>query len=91
MQRRTWDAITTAMNVLKGLKGQPVAERCTEHQISQAPFKQWRDEFLAPAATAVEVHESSQREARLAREHARVKTLVGDLTREFQKSDEVLG
>jgi hypothetical protein len=34
MQRRKWDAKTKAMIVLEGLKGKPVAELCTEHQIT---------------------------------------------------------
>ena len=91
MQRRKWDAKTKAMVVLEGLKGKPVAELCTEHQLSQAQYYQWRDQFLAHAAKAFEVHEQSQREARLARENAKLKTLVGELTLELKKSDEVLG
>lgn len=91
MHRRTWEAKTKAMIVLEGLKGQPVAELCTEHQMSQAPYYQWRDQFLAHAPQAFEVHEQSPREARLAREKTRLKTLVGELTLERQKSDEVLG
>jgi transposase-like protein len=91
MQRRKWDAKTKAMIVLEGLKGKPVAELCNEHQISQAQYYQWRDQFLAHAPTAFEVHEQSQREARLVRENTRLKTLVGELTLELKKSDEVLG
>jgi transposase-like protein len=91
MHRRKWDAKTKAMMVIEGLKGKPVAEICTEHQISQAQYYQWRDQFLAQAAKAFEVHEQSQREARLARENARLKTLVGELTLELKKSDELLG
>jgi transposase-like protein len=91
MPRRKWDAKTKAMLVLEGLKGKPVAEICTEHQLSQAQYYQWRDQFLAHAAKAFEVHEQSQREARLARENAKLKTLVGELTLELKKSDEVLG
>jgi transposase-like protein len=91
MQRRKWDAKTKAMIVIEGLKGKPVAELCNEHQISQAQYYQWRDQFLAQAAKAFEVHEQSQREARLARENARLKTLVGELTLEFKKSDEMFG
>ena len=52
MQKRKWDAKTKAMIVLEGLKGKPVAEVCTEHQISQSQYYQWRDQFLAPAAQA---------------------------------------
>jgi hypothetical protein len=70
------------MIVIEGLKGKPVAEICTEHQLSQAQYDQWRDPFLAHAAKAFEVHEQSQRDARLAREHAKLKTLVGELTLE---------
>jgi transposase-like protein len=91
MRRRTWDAKTQARIVLEGLKGKPVAEVCAEHRISQAQYSQWRDQFLAHAPKAFEVHEQSQREARLAREDARSKTLVGELTLELKKSDEVLG
>jgi transposase-like protein len=91
MHRRKWDAKTKALIVIEGLKGKPVAELCAEHQISQAQDYQWRDQFLAHAPKAFEVHEQSQREARLARENARLKTLVGELTLERNKSDEVLG
>jgi putative transposase len=91
MHRRKWDAKTKALIVIEGLKGKSVAELCAEHQISQAQYYQWRDQFLTHAPKAFEVHEQSQREARLARENARLKTLVGELTLELKKSDEVLG
>jgi transposase-like protein len=82
MKRRQWDPKAKAMIVIEGLKGTSVAELCTEHQISQAQYYQWRDQFLAHAPKAFEVHEQSQREARLSRENARLKTLVGELTLE---------
>jgi len=91
MHRRKWDAKTKALMVIEGLKGKSVAELCAEHQISQAPYYQWRDQFLTHAPQAFEVHEQSQREASLARENARLKTLVGELTLELKNSDEVLG
>jgi transposase-like protein len=86
MQRRQWDAKTTAMIVIEGLKGKPVAELCAEHQISQAQYYQWRDQVLAHAPNAFEVYEQSQREARLARETARLKALVGERTLERKKA-----
>ncbi|HSF33132.1 MAG TPA: IS3 family transposase [Candidatus Tectomicrobia bacterium] len=52
----------------------------------QAQYYQWRDQFLAHAPKASEVHEQSQREARLARENAKFKTLVGELTLELKKA-----
>jgi transposase-like protein len=91
MHRRKSDAKTNAMIVIEGLQGKPVAEICPEPQISQAQDYQWRDQFLTHAATAFEVHEQRQREASLARENARLNTLVRELTLVLTKSDEVFG
>lgn len=74
MPLRKWDAKTKAMIVLEGLKGKPVAELCAEHQISQAQYDQWREQFLAHVP-----------QASLARENVRLKTLVGELTLELKK------
>ena len=35
MQRRKWDPKTKALIVLEGLRGKPVADIYSEHQISQ--------------------------------------------------------
>ena len=91
MRRRKWDSKTKALIVLQGLKGKPVAELCIEHQISQAQFYQWRDQFLANASKTFEVHQQTQREARLEQENGRLKKLVGELTMELKKSEEVFG
>jgi transposase-like protein len=91
MYRRKWDAKTKALIVLEGLKGKPVAEICTEHQIRQSLYYQWRDQFLAHAAKVFEVQQHTKKEARLEQENARLKQLVGELTLELKKSDELLG
>lgn len=91
MQRRKWDSKTKALIVLQGLKGKPVAELCIEHQISQAQFYQWRDQFLANASKTFDVHQQTQREARLEQENSRLKKMVGELTMELKKSEEVFG
>ena len=91
MQRRKWDSKTKALIVLQGLKGKPVAELCTEHQISQAQFYQWRDQFLANASKTFDIRQQTQREARLEQENGRLKKLVGELTLELKKSEEVFG
>ncbi|MDQ3831979.1 MAG: transposase [Candidatus Tectomicrobia bacterium] len=91
MHRRKWDATTKALIVLEGLKGKPVAEICTEHEISQSLYYQWRDHFLANATKAFEGQQQGRREARLGRENARLKKLVGELLLELKKSDELLG
>jgi transposase-like protein len=79
MHKRTWDAKTKATIVLEGPKGKPSAEICTEQQISQSQYYQWRDQFLAHAARAFEVHQHTRNEARLEHENARLERLVGEL------------
>jgi hypothetical protein len=76
--------------VIQGLQGKPVAELCHEYQISHSLDAQWRDPFLAKASRAFDVQQHHRQEARLAREHARLKTLVGELTLERKKGDEWL-
>ncbi len=88
MKRRKWDAHTKAMIVIEGLKGKPVAELCTEHQIRQSLYYQWRDQFLAHAGKAFDDPQRTRQEARLAQENVRLKQLVGELTFELKKSDE---
>jgi transposase len=90
MQRRKWDATAKAVIVIEGLEGKPVAEICTEHQVSQSQYYRWRDQFLAHAAKAFESQQSTKREARLEQENTRLKQLVGELTLERKKSDELL-
>ena len=70
MQRRKWDAKTKALIVLEGLKGKPVAEICTEHQINQSLYYQWRDQFLANAAKAFDYLKHIGKEARLGQKNA---------------------
>ena len=77
--------------VLEGLKGRPVSELCTEHQISQAQYYQWRDQFLANASKVFDAAKQSQRESRLMQENARFKRLVADQALELKKTDEVFG
>jgi transposase-like protein len=90
MPRRKWDAKSKALMVIEGLTGKPVVEICTEHQISQSQYYQWRDQFLANAARAFEAHQYTRKEAHLEQENARLKKLVGELTLELKKSDELL-
>jgi transposase-like protein len=88
MQRRKWDAKTKARIVIQGLQGRPVADICNEYQISQSLYYQWRDQFLAHAANAFEVHQHIRKEARLERENTTLKKLVGELTLSARKLTE---
>jgi len=91
MERRKWDSRTKALIVLQGLKGKAVSEICTEHQISQAQYYQWRDQFLANASKVFETHQQGEQLGRLERENAKLKRLVGELTLEVKKTEELLG
>jgi transposase-like protein len=86
MHRRKWDAKTKALIILVGLKGKPVAEICTAPQISQSLDYQWRDQFLANAATAFDDPQRTRKEARLAQENTRLTPLVGERTFELEKA-----
>lgn len=87
MKRRKWDATTQCTIVLEGLKGTPVGTMCQDYQISQTQYAQWRDPVLANAPKTFEVAQQTDREARLQREHPRLKNLVGELTLELKQSD----
>ena len=86
MKRRKWDPKTKAMIVVQGLKGKPVAEICTEHQISQTQYYQWRDHFLANVHQVFDSNE--KRGELLARENTRLRKIIGDLTVELKKTEE---
>lgn len=63
MKRRRWKPEQKALIVLERLKGRPIGEVCAEHEISQAQYYQWRDQFLANAAKAFELAGAPQRKA----------------------------
>jgi len=88
MERRKWDPKTKSMIVLQGLKGRPVSELCSEHQISQAQYYQWRDQFLANMYQVFVQDE--RREKALTKENIRLKKIIGELTVELKKSEKWL-
>jgi transposase-like protein len=83
MPRRKWDAHTKATIVLEGLKGRPVADICTEHQISQAQYYQWRGHFMRKLPQVF--MNTERRQASLVRENSRLKKMIGELTVELKK------
>jgi transposase-like protein len=83
MKRRKWDPKTKAMIVVEGLKGKQISDICIEHQISQAQYYQWRDQFLS---NMYQVFTSDDRRDKfLTQENARLKRIIGDLTVELKK------
>ena len=88
MKRRKWDPKTKAMIIMEGLKGKQVSEICIEHQISQAQYYQWRDQFLS---NMYQVFTSDDRKEKfLTQENAQLKRIIGDLTVELKKVNELL-
>ena len=83
MSRRKWDAQTKATIILQGLKGRPVADICTEHQISQAQYYQWREPFLKKMPQVF--MNTERRQSSLVRENSRLKKGIGELTVELKK------
>ena len=83
MPRRKWDAHTKTTIVLEGLKGRPVVDICTEHQISQAQYYQWRDHFMSKLPQVF--MNTDRRQASLVRENSRLKKMIGELTVELKK------
>jgi len=83
MPRRKWGPQTKATVVLQGLKGGPVADICTEHQISQAQYYQWREQFLKKMPQVF--LNTERREQSLVRENGRLKKIIGELTVELKK------
>jgi transposase-like protein len=88
MERRKWDPKTKALIVMEGLKGKPVGDICIEHQISQAQYYQWRDQFLANAHQVFV--NPIKKEKKLSRENERLRKMIGDLTVELKKTAEWL-
>ena len=86
MKRRNWDPKTKAMIVLQGLKGRPIVELCTEHQISQTQYYLWREQFLANMQKAFISDE--RREKYLLKENDRLKQAVGELHLKLKKLNE---
>jgi transposase-like protein len=87
MKNRKWDAKTKALIVMEGIKGKPVNEICNEHQLSQSQYYRWRDEFFA---NIHQVFDSTKNDERLIKENNKLKQIIGDLTVELKKTEELL-
>jgi transposase-like protein len=90
MKRRQWDSKTKAKIVLEGLSGKPVSELCTQYQISQTQYYQWRDKFLAESHRAFEGKENGGEVARLKAKTQKLQQIIGALTVELKKTEDEL-
>jgi len=90
MKRRQWDAKSKAKIVLEGLSGRPVSELCSQYQISQNQYYQWRDKFLSEAHRAFEGKANGSEVARLKVKTQKLQQIIGALTVELKKSEDEL-
>jgi transposase-like protein len=90
MKRRVWDSKTKAKIVLEGLSGKAVSEICSQYQISQNQYYQWRDKFLVEAHRAFEGKADGAEVSRLKAKTERLQQIVGALTVELKKSEDEL-
>jgi len=90
MRRRNWDSRTKAKIVVEGLSGRAVADVCSEYQIGQSQYYQWRDKFLAEAHHVFEGKRNGSEIERLRQKTVRLQQIVGALTVELKKSEDEL-
>jgi len=90
MKRRQWDSKTKAKIVLEGLSGKAVSELCSQYQISQNQYYQWRDKFLAESHRAFDGKVSGSEVLRLKAKNQRLQQIIGALTVELKKSEDEL-
>lgn len=90
MERRKWTQAQKLQIVLEGVRNTvPLGELCSRHGISQALYYQWRDRLLKHGGKAFDYGEVDREKERLMAENARLKQIIGELTVELKKSDEV--
>lgn len=89
MNRKQWDSKTKWMVVLEGLKGRSVSEICTEYGLCQSQYYKWRDQFLSNAPKLFDVPKEDRQHLCLGKENARLKRIIGELTVELKKNDEL--
>jgi transposase-like protein len=89
MKRNKWDSKSKWLIVLEGLKGKPVSQICTDHQICQSQYYKWRDQFLSEGHKVFETAKTNQKQLYLESENKKLRTVIGDLTLELKKSDDL--
>lgn len=90
MKQRKWGAKITAIVVLDGFKGKPVATICQDYQISEAQYYRWPNQFLANAPKTFMVARQTEREARLG-DHRKAKCVCRAAHSDPESRASVLG
>ena len=89
MKRRRWDSKTKTKIVLEGLSGRPVSEICNEYGIHQNQYYIWRDKFLSDAYKAFDSKKDSSEIEALRKKNKELTQIIGSLTVELKKIEEV--
>ena len=90
MKSRKWTNQQKLQIILEGLKGHiNIGELCNKHEISQGQYYKWRDQILN-SADKIFIADNDKEKNRLKRENTRLKTVIGDLTVELKKTEELL-
>jgi len=88
MKRRIWTSKEKTQIILEGLSGQiDISQLCQKYQVSQAQYYKWRDLFLKNCHQSFDVSKQSRKEQTLERQNQKLRSLIGDLTIEFKKSE----
>ena len=89
MKRKKWDSKNKWLIVLEGLKGKPVSQICMDHQVCQSQYYKWRDQFLSEGHKVFDVPQTTQKQLYLEKENKILRTVIGDLTLELKKNDDL--
>ncbi|MCG8431879.1 MAG: transposase [Candidatus Omnitrophica bacterium] len=88
MKHRTWTSKQKSHIVLEGLSGKiDISSLCQKYRITQTQYYKWRDLFLSNCHQSFEVKKQSQKEQHLESQVKKLRSIIGDLTIEFKKSD----
>jgi transposase-like protein len=90
MKRKKWSSKAKWQAVIEGLKGRHVADICVEYGLAQSQYYKWRDQFFAEGFKVFEVAQADKRQLYLDQENKKLKNLVGELTLELKKSEELM-
>ena len=91
MKRREWTDKQKVMIVLEGVKANvTVADICNRHGIHQVQYQKWKKEFLENAPKAFSFKKEAYRERVLEKKISRMEKVIGQLTMDLKKTEELL-
>ena len=86
-KRKKYTSQQKAQIIMQAIKGRPIADICTEYQISNSMFYKWKEQFLNNMHLAYEVHNNNKQIQQINNQNKKLKNLVAELTLELKKTD----